>query len=410
MVVLTSYAEEVSTRFQAAFERAHPGKRVEILWRHGEDARYHFLQNGGEGIDVYWSPAPGNFELLRRKQLLARLQIDHKALPRDVGGVAISDPEDYYAAFELAGYGIAYNPDAVKALGLPLPKEWTDLAAVAYADKVQMPIPGSVGFAPVLYEAILQGYGWEKGWAILAETAGNARFNSGAFPDGKDPLSTGEIAARMTMDFFVSIAPGAEGSEKIRFSYPSRTIYNPAQVAIFANAQHPQTARQFVDFVLSGEGQKLLLHPDIHRLPVRPALYDETSGLTVNPFRQEYSGYNANAGRERQGLISGLFEIALLRYHDRQVALWKALHAAESAGLGGKPEIQRARALLQAPPIGDTQQKNRQLRQTFAFTDKAEKSTSTARTKIETQWIDELNQRMAEAHRLLESNTPPVTP
>ncbi|GLR09540.1 ABC transporter substrate-binding protein [Mixta theicola] len=402
VVVLTSYAEEVSTRFQAAFERAYPGKRVEILWRHGEDAYYHFIQTGGAGIDVYWTPAPGNFAMLRRDNRLARLDLERKALPRDIGGVLISDPDDYYAAFELAGYGIAYNPDAVKALGLLPPQDWADLAAIPYANKVQMPIPGSVGFAPVLYEAILQGYGWEKGWAILSEIAGNAVFNRTSLPDGKDPVATGEIAARMTMDFFVSVASGTNGSGKISFSYPPRTVYNPAHIAIFAKAPHPETAREFVNFTLSEEGQKLLLHPDIHRLPVRPALYRALPDLAVNPFTRDSFGYNASVGRERRGLVSALFDITLVRFHHRQVALWKTLHMAENAGLGAEPDVQRARELLTTPLLSDSEQKDSVLRQTFAFTEKAEKSTSATRTQIENQWITDLTARMAEARQLLE--------
>ncbi|QHM73699.1 ABC transporter substrate-binding protein [Mixta intestinalis] len=410
VIVLTSYAEEVSTRFQAAFERAYPGKRVEILWRHGEDAYYHLMQTGGKGIDVYWSPAPGNFAMLRRDNRLARLSLDRKALPGDLGGVEISDPAGYYAAFELAGYGIAYNARAVKALGLPPPKEWSDLAAIPYAGKVQMPIPGSVGFASVLYEAILQGYGWEKGWALLSEIAGNVTFNRAAFPDEKDAVATGEMAARMTMDFFISIATGTDGSNKISFSYPSRTVYNPAHIAIFAQAPHPETAREFVDFALSTEGQKLLLHPDIHRLPVRPALYQEISGIAVNPFQQQSFGYNASFGRERHGLMVAIFDIMLVRFHDRQVTLWKTLHAAESAGLSARPEVQRARQLLTTPLVSDAEQKDAALRRTFAFTEKAEKSSSPQRTKIENQWINALKQRMDEASQLLAPHQRAVQP
>ncbi|NIY48301.1 ABC transporter substrate-binding protein [Cedecea colo] len=409
VVVLTSYAEEVSTRFQAAFEQAYPGKRVEILWRHGEDAYYHFIQTGGEGIDVYWSPAPGNFAMLRRENRLARLNLDHKALPRDIGGMPISDPDDYYAAFELAGYGIAYNPDAVKALGLQPPKEWADLAANPYANKVQMPIPGSVGFAPVLYEAILQAYGWEKGWEILSEIAGNVVFNRTSLPDGKDPVATGDMAARMTMDFFVSISTGTDGSGKISFSYPSRTVYNPAHIAIFAKAPHPKTAREFVDFALSEKGQKLLLHPDIHRLPVRPALYKARPELAVNPFTKDSFGYNASFGRERHGLVSALFDIALVHFHDRQVTLWKTLHATESAGFGAEPDVKRARQLLTTPLVSDSEQKDVFLRHAFAFTEKAEKSASPARIQIEKQWATDLTARMDEAHRLLERYKRQVT-
>ncbi|MDR0587840.1 MAG: extracellular solute-binding protein, partial [Burkholderiales bacterium] len=175
VVVLTSYQEDVTTRFQKAFEDAHPGTRVEILWRHSADALSYLRRGGIIDIDVYWTPAPRNFITLKKEGKLAKLP---KALTEFLPP-SLVDADNYFAAFELAGYGIAYHPEALRSLNVAPPKDWSDLVNPLLRGRVQMPIPGRVGFAPVMIEAVLQSKGWEKGWADLAAIAANARFDRG---------------------------------------------------------------------------------------------------------------------------------------------------------------------------------------------------------------------------------------
>ena len=64
VVVMTSYPEEVVARFEAAFEKVHPGTRVEILWRRSGDALSYLRKPNQGNVDVYWtcllytSPSP----------------------------------------------------------------------------------------------------------------------------------------------------------------------------------------------------------------------------------------------------------------------------------------------------------------------------------------------------------------
>lgn len=370
VVVLTSYPEEVSVRFQATFERLHPGKRVEILWRMPADALAYVRRGGAAEADVLWLPSPGTFAALRREGRFARLDLDRRALPGAIAGQPISDPDGYYAAFEIAGQGIAYNAAAVARLGLPAPRDWSDLAAPAYFGQVQMPAPGPSGFAHVITEAMLQGYGWTQGWAVLAGIAANADFgaagtrNADATPD-VDAIASGRRAARLTITMF---APRPlPGGAPLPFVYPRHTAYNPAQIAIFADAKHPQTARDFVNFALSAVGQELLTHPDIRRLPVRRDYYEQHPELPVQPFAPGNLSYSDALTRARQGLVATLFDVALVKRHAELAEVWQALRAAEAAGRGNEPGVQQARALLTVAPIDEATQADSALRQLFAF-------------------------------------------
>ncbi|HEY0201014.1 MAG TPA: substrate-binding domain-containing protein, partial [Burkholderiaceae bacterium] len=175
-------------------------------------------------------------------------------------------------------------------------------------------------------------------------------------------------AARMTIDFFAAtaIANGAP----VRFAYPPKTAYNPAQIAVLAQAPHPQGARSFVAFALSAEGQQLLLHPDVRRLPVRRDLYASHPELPAQPFAPGNLGYDGALSRARQGLVAALFDTALVQRHAELADLWQALHTAESAGRAGDPAIAHARALLSTAPITASAQADGALRHRFAFADR----------------------------------------
>jgi ABC-type Fe3+ transport system substrate-binding protein len=411
VVVLTSYAEELSSRFQKAFEQRYPGKRVEILWRHSADALAYLRRGGDHEVDVYWTPAPRNFATLKAEGRLAKLALNNPSLPATVAGFPISDPDGYFAAFELAGYGIAYNAAAVQKLGLPAPKDWRDLTHPAYRGQVQLPIPGRVGFAPVLIEAVLQGYGWAEGWAVLAAIASNANFNSGDSSPDTDDVVTGRKAARMTIDFFAppnrrNANPEPTPDVPLSFVYPPKTAYNPSQVAIFAAAPHPTLAKTFVDFVLSAEGQELLLDPDVRRLPVRTEIYAAHPDLSAQPFAPGNLAYSDATSRARQGLVAALFDTALVAPHQTAAPLWSALHRAEQGNLGNAADRREARALLTTIPLTDLAQQDATLRRLFDFPDRTpdqpEPPPAAERLEIEARWQADVAARLDKAKQLLQ--------
>ncbi|MCO5977319.1 ABC transporter substrate-binding protein [Ideonella oryzae] len=405
VVVLTSYAEELSVRYQALFERLHPGTRVEILWRQSADALAYLRRSRGE-VDVYWAPAPGNFSALAGEGRFAPLQAtrrEGRALAHAVAGRPIDDLQGRYAAFELAGYGIAYHPAAVRRLGRPAPRDWADLVHPAYAGQIQIPIPGRIGFAPVLIETLLQGSGWDAGWALLAALGANADFGaaSDASP-GPDQVVSGARAARLTIDFFANQA--IAGGAPLAFVYPRRTAYNPAQIGVLADAPHPVLAQAFAALCLSEPGQTLLLHPDVRRLPVRPGLYGAHPDLPARPFAPGNLAYDGSLTRERNGLVAALFDLALVQRHGEQAALWAALHRAEAARPGAGA-LREARALLSAPPVSQAQQDDPALRQRLAWPERRpgqdEPAPDPARGVLLAHWAADRDARLQAARQIL---------
>lgn len=67
VVVMSSYPDNVTSRFEEAFEETHPDIDMQILWRNSGDALAWLDQDGHAPVDVYWTPSPGPLPHSRRR-------------------------------------------------------------------------------------------------------------------------------------------------------------------------------------------------------------------------------------------------------------------------------------------------------------------------------------------------------
>lgn len=407
VVVMTSYPDELVQRFEQAFERAHPGTDVHILWKPSRDATVELRKPDQGGVDVYWTPSLGSFPRLRDAGAFRPLAVDRAALPGLVDGSFVSDRKGFFEAFEVAGYGLIVNPASLGRRGLPQPTTWRDLAAVRWGGRLALPIAGQVGFSGALYDILLQAEGWEAGWALLNEAAADATLigNGGQVSEA---VVNGEADVAVTVDFFARSAMA--NGHPVTLVYPPRTAFLPAQVAITASAPHPDAARAFVDFVLSPPGQALLFHPDIRRYPVRPDVYAQAPAGTVNPFQRAGADafpYDMDRGLERHGLIAALFERMIAERHDRLKSLWSAIHAAEAAQAAkpdaqGAESLRRARALAGMVPVSGSETDS----VAPLFQERRSNRNPEERAAIEKDWSARIDAAQAEAAALVRQAAP----
>lgn len=395
VVVLTAYPDAVVSRFEAAFEKAWPRYRLRIVWRMPHDALPYLRQPGQGGVDVYWSASPRTFTQLKAEQALRKLPLSLAGLPGRVGGSVIDDPDGYFAASEVAGYGFAVNPAYLARHGLPVPADWSDLAQPAYAGHVLVPDPVEVGFAPVLVDIPLQAYGWDNGWALWSAIAANARFvgRGGSFVS--DELGAGRQGVGLSIDFFVAsaIANGAP----LQFVYPRQGGVNPAHVAVTAASPNPEGAKAFVSFVLSEAGQRLLTHPDIRKLPVRPAVYAGLPADHHNPFAVAAQGgyrYDNGRGRGRVVPVAAAFGQALVQPRAVLAPLWQKLRAADAAIWA------KVWPLLSAPPCKESEVDDLAVQQAF-LTRRDDPAAEARAAELEAGWAAAARTRHAQAARLL---------
>lgn len=353
LTVMTSYPQEMISRYVDAFTRAYPGTAVDVVWHSGRDARDYLLGEGKDRIDVYWSPNVPTFIELAAKRQFRKLDVDRTGLPAFIGKQRISDADDYYLASEIAGYGLILNPAYLKRANLSAPKEWADLADPVYSGHIVMPVPSAIGFAPTVTEIILQSQGWAAGWSLLSRIAGNAELRAGRGDTFFTAVSEGEKGIGITIDFFASqaIARGAP----LDFVYPHANAFEPANIAIPVGAPAPDAARDFVTFVLSDAGQKLLIDPDLRRLAIRPTAYAGRPAGYFDPWTSSFAeglSFDSELFARRRDLDNALFDALIYKPRERLAPLWAAQRKAPSpklAGLLGTTPIDEATAGQLAP-------------------------------------------------------------
>lgn len=343
--VFTSYSQDMMDRFEQGFARVRPDVRLEFQWGHSPDLFATLRQPDQGSVDVVWSPASNAFPVLARQGAFRPLGDLADGVEPRVGGIPLRDAAPTYTAFEIAAYGFVVRPDYLARTGLTAPATWRDLTKPAYAGHLVLPVPSAVGFAPAMIEIPLQHDGWDHGWALWAEIAGNAELLGGGGGVAMiNELAEGTKGIGMVMDFFVRGAR-AEG-KPVTFIYPDVTAFNPAHVAVTAKAPHAEAARAFVRYVLSEQGQSLLMTPEAMRLPVRKSLYVNASAEFPRPFEGKMAAfpYDPNKVIARQEVLKVLFDEYITRRHDRLKELFAAIHAAEAAGKSAAAQAARAEA------------------------------------------------------------------
>ena len=363
LVVVTSYPKDLTGPFKKAFEARYPGTVVEILQKK-TSAGVKYIQETSQGnsSDLMWASAPDAFEVLKADGLLAKYTPKAEGIPEKIGSYPINDPAGYYIGFAGSGYGIMWNTRYLKAKKIPAPKEWADLKNPVYHGHVGMSAPSRSGTTHLTVETVMQGEGWDKGWATWKEVAGNFKMvteRSFGVPEG---VNSGDFGIGIVIDFF-GFSSKATGFP-VDFVYPTVTTLVPANIAIVKDAPHPEAAAAFIEFLLSIEGQELLLDPAIRRLPVNPDTYAKAPGDFPNPFKDKSIGaevkFDVELSKNRYNIVNSLFDVMITYRREDLVKATRAIQNAEAAlaaksNPGAEALIKEARALVTAMPISEAE-------------------------------------------------------
>jgi phosphoglycerate transport regulatory protein PgtC len=366
LVIVTSYPKDLTGVFQKAFEAKYPGTKVEILQKK-TSAGVKYIQETAKAnaSDLMWASAPDAFEVLKADGLLAPYTPKAKGIPKLIGSYPINDPDGYYTGFAGSGYGIMWNTRYLKHKKIPVPKEWEDLKKPVYQGHVGMSAPSRSGTTHLTVETVLQGDGWENGWGLWKEMAGNFKMvteRSFGVPEG---VNSGDFGIGIVIDFF-GFSSKATGFP-VDFAYPTVTTLVPANIAVVKNAPHANAAKAFIEYLLSVEGQELLLDPAIRRLPVNPQTYAKAPAGFPNPFKDASIGaavkFDVELSKDRYNIVNSLFDVMITYRRSDLVEAVKAIQKAEAA-LAGKTNpkaaalIAEARALVRAMPISEAEAKD----------------------------------------------------
>ncbi len=411
VTVVTSFPKELTQAYKAAFEKANPEIKIEILNKNTvQGIAYVRELPVGQRPDVFWASAPDAFEVLSGLKLLEPIgDLANKAAPAKVGAYPINAPDNLYLGQALAGYGLMWNTRYMAANKVPTPKQWADLTKPAYFGHVAMSSPSRSGTTHLTVETLLQGEGWDKGWSQLLQISGNSAAiteRSFGVPDG---VNNGQFGIGLVIDFF-GLA-GKYSGFPVEFVYPDVTAVVPANIALVSGGKNTAEARKFISYTVSQQGQELLYNPKISRLPILPpeAMGGKTPAGYPNPFeiaKRAKVQFNSDLSETRYNVVSGLFDQTItFRLKELQAAT-KAIHAAEAA-LAKKPNayaaglIKQARDAAFSPVVNAQKAADKEFLALFAA-NKKDAAVSKSVTGLENHWNNSARQNYERARSLAE--------
>ncbi|HHZ89524.1 TPA: extracellular solute-binding protein [Candidatus Poribacteria bacterium] len=356
LVIMSPHWEGIEKEFDRNFKewyKSKTGRGIRLDWidQGGSSSDFRFIEAEfkrapkGIGIDLFFGGGTDNYMKLAEMGLLHSFKLPGEELnriPKEIYGIPVYDSQYRWYGAALSSFGIMHNEFLRQRLKLPEAKTWQDLTQPELLGRIGAADPRESGSAHMIYEIILQGYGWQKGFALITQLGANVRsFSAGANAIPKDVVK-GQVIYGMAIDFYAYAQIAVVGKEKIKFVIPpDAAVVSPDSIAILVGAENLGAAKEFVTFVLSDTAQKLWVLPNgdpegpewpggLNRASVIPALYDELGERCVvpNPFTRNLTPiqYDAEKGGIRWDIVSDLIGTLVIENHKNLVEAWKAIN------------------------------------------------------------------------------------
>ena len=381
LVIISPHWEGIEEEFTRGFKtwyQSRTGRQVELEWldQGGTSSDMRFIEAefrrlpDSINIDLLFGGGIDAFIKLAEKGLLESYELPEeqlKQIPKDMYGIPVFDSQHRWYGAALSSFGIMHNEVLRSRLKLPIVNQWKDLTNPKLIGRVGGADPRESGSAHMIYEIILQGYGWEEGFSILTQLGANVRgFSAGSNAIPKDVVA-GQVIYGMAIDFYAYGAIAQQDDpNKIQYALPpDATVISPDSIAILKGAPNREVAEKFVTYVLSKEAQKLWLLRDsdpegpkrkggLNRASVLPALYDELGDRSVvdNPFKSDLSPiqYDPVKGGSRAKVLNDLMGTLLIDRHKELVKTWRTIHKSKNP-----VKREKAIAILRELPLTETE-------------------------------------------------------
>ena len=395
--------DRFEAEFRAYYEKKHPGGWSDEVAKAFCDpafddpktpatakqrqARREFLASDvGIGIDLL--AGGGTYDHRRHAQQGFAVDAGVKArhpeyfspevIPAGFGGDQLYDDRGRFYGVVLSTFGICYNVDRIAELGDKRPPErWADLGEPRFVNSLAVADPTKSGSANKCFEIILQQAmsdagspeaGWAPGLNLIKRIFANARNISDSAAKVVRDVGDGDAAAGMAIDTYgISeqfwSAGVFDGKARCFYVTPKGgTAVSADPVQLLRGAPNREAAQEFIDFLLSVEGQKLHCFKKgvpggpkvnaINRPPVRRDLYKPE--LQKFFFKPDYNPYESGAdftynpkwtGRYFN-LLRVLFKCIAIDPHDELVEAWQAICAA-----GGPEKVPQAMKEFECLPF-----------------------------------------------------------
>ncbi|WP_299908361.1 ABC transporter substrate-binding protein [uncultured Paracoccus sp.] len=330
--ILTSMPPALTDPFIAGFRKLHPEADLLVLNKNTNAGIDEIARGNGRGFDIFWASSPEAFAVIGQHQ-----GFDATDCPALDGSG--------HASFALSSIGWARRADAQ----VFMPGDWDDLLLPAYHGRIGMALPSHSGTTHMLVERLLQVRGWDEGWRYFLRLTENLSTLTARSFGVIDGVKSGRFDIGLTIDFLAGVEP------ELDFRYGKPVMIFPAQIGRLARAMEPALACDFVGFVLSDEGQQLLMQPGVGRIPVSDRLRAEAGTAIPAPMqdaiRHQWQTYDAALAAGRYWAVNAIFDIFISDQLPRRRDLWARLRALR--GQVPAAELAAVEALLTTLPLSE---------------------------------------------------------
>lgn len=351
LVIISPHRKSIQEEYVPAFVEYYKKtfkEDIQVDWLDqggtSDDVRFLRSKFGSNaktsGVDIFWGGGTAAFLDLTKENYLDKYKMPDalkKQVPQEVAGIPLYDKTETWYASALSSFGMFTNKKILKFDKLPDPKSFADLANPAFIGNISNADPRRSGSANTMNAIILQTEGWEKGWTLLSEIAGNTRSFTHSSSDPIKAVVSGDVGVAMAIDFYALAKIGDLGGDNLGFNLPAGSaVLDPDPIAILKGAPNRKAAERFMEFVMSVEGQKLLILPkgapggpkssSLGRMAINSKAYEETEKTRIykiNPFTEKrFIKLDLEKAQKLQRVFNDLAGAMLVDTHDDLKKAW----------------------------------------------------------------------------------------
>lgn len=383
LVILSPHNESIRNEFGESFAgywMEKTGRSVYVDWRTPGgtseirmviDAGYKAARETGRdgiGVDLFFGGGSPDFMGQEKAGRLEKLDVfsenpewfgENAPIPETFTGERYFSEDEVWVGTCISQFGICYNPDFIRRLGLEAPGEWQDLGDPAYVGSLALADPTKSGSVARTFELLVQGEmqkslssggtaeeGWAEGLRLIQRMSANARYFTDSASKIPHDVGQGNAAAGMCIDFYgrsyASELRTKDGKPRVVWIAPKGgTTMSADPIAVLKGAPNEELAQEFVRFCLTRKAQRLWFQRagtaggpterSLHRAPIRRDVYEAdilelTTMPDVRPYEDEGNfTYDPELTGKVFNTLRQLVKVMCIDSHQEMKDAWTAI-------------------------------------------------------------------------------------
>lgn len=285
--VYTSVPQTLIDEYKGEFSKKYPELTVNVYQAVTNDILSKLKaekEAGSIGADIVWVADEASAVLLKEQGYLESYTSTEDAGIPD----SMKDKDRSYYGSRVINMVLAYNTQATSA-----PTSWKDLLDPKFKGKIGLPnVTSGTSYTFVGDLAASPDFGWE----FFQQMKDNGGMRVKANNDAVTKLSSGEFVLTACLDYMIKAAK--DKGSPVDYVIPKEgAIMVVSPICLVAGGKNPAGGRQFIDYVLSKEGQELQSKQNV--VSVRSDIVPPSGVPSIQDI-QAFPADNAylNSGRE----------------------------------------------------------------------------------------------------------------